>query len=342
MTTDNRSGILAGGNFIIDYVKIIDDYPAENMLASILSESPSNGGGPYNVLRDLAAMGAPFPLEAAGLVGKDANGDRILEDCRSHGIDTSQLHQTGNAPTSYTDAMTVQSTGRRTFFHQRGANALLDDFHFDFTRTRARLFHLAYLILLDTLDTPDGDGEPGSARVLKAARAEGIITSADIVSAEHPRFSETVGAALPHIDYLIINEIEAEKITGVGLRPLGAIDLDSVREAGAALLLNGVQQGVVIHFEEGAVAFGADGDSEEIGSLDLPQEFIKGATGAGDAFAAGFLFGIHEGLTTPECLRHAICVAAACLSHPATSEGIMPLEECLALGDRFGFRMLDS
>jgi hypothetical protein len=57
-----RSGILAAGNFIVDYVKIIDAYPEQDMLASILSESQANGGGPYNVLKDLSAMQAGFRL----------------------------------------------------------------------------------------------------------------------------------------------------------------------------------------------------------------------------------------------------------------------------------------
>ena len=77
-----RTGILAGGNFIIDYVKIISAYPEQDMLADIRSETSSNGGGPYNVLKDLAAMHAGYPLEAAGLVGKDANGDWIIRDCQ--------------------------------------------------------------------------------------------------------------------------------------------------------------------------------------------------------------------------------------------------------------------
>ncbi|MFV1995261.1 MAG: PfkB family carbohydrate kinase, partial [Verrucomicrobiales bacterium] len=101
MTSDDRRGLLAGGNFIIDYVKMIDAYPGQDMLASILSESSANGGGPYNVLVDLASMGAEFPLEAAGLVGDDANGQWIFEDCRARGIDTSRLRRTGQAPTSY-------------------------------------------------------------------------------------------------------------------------------------------------------------------------------------------------------------------------------------------------
>lgn len=110
-----RTGILAGGNFIIDHVKLINAYPEQDMLADIRSEASSNGGGPYNVLKDLAALRVDYPLSAVGLVGKDANGDWILRDCQSAGIDIKQLRQTQEAPTSYTDAMTVIATGRRTF-----------------------------------------------------------------------------------------------------------------------------------------------------------------------------------------------------------------------------------
>ena len=57
--------VTRAGNFIIDHVKLIDYYPAEEMLATILQQSSSNGGGPYNVLKNLAKLGAEFPLEAA-------------------------------------------------------------------------------------------------------------------------------------------------------------------------------------------------------------------------------------------------------------------------------------
>ncbi|HYF34544.1 MAG TPA: carbohydrate kinase family protein, partial [Prosthecobacter sp.] len=213
-----RKGLLGGGNFIIDYVKIIDSYPEQDMLASIRSETSSNGGGPYNVLKDLAAMGANYPLEAAGLVGKDANGDWILRDCRAAGIDVSQLRQTDRAPTSYTDAMTVASTGRRTFFHQRGANALLGEADFDFSVTQARLFHLGYLMLLDEMDRLLPEGGTVAARVLAAAKRTGLLTSVDIVSTENPHFRQIAEAALPHTDYLIINEVEAGKVAGMHLK----------------------------------------------------------------------------------------------------------------------------
>src|SRR2546425_8061280 len=116
-STNARRGLLAGGNWIVDQVKLIDVYPQPEQLGNILGQSRGTGGGPYNVLIDLARSGAPFPLFGAGLVGKDTLGDQILADCRQHKIDTRTLLQTTKAPTSYTDVMTERSTGRRTFFH---------------------------------------------------------------------------------------------------------------------------------------------------------------------------------------------------------------------------------
>ncbi|MDZ4289080.1 MAG: carbohydrate kinase family protein [Prosthecobacter sp.] len=332
-----RNGLLGGGNFIIDYVKIIEAYPEQDMLASIRSEASSNGGGPYNVLKDLAAMGAAYPLEAAGLVGKDANGDWILRDCQAAGIDITQLRQTDRAPTSYTDAMTVATTGRRTFFHQRGANALLGEADFDFSRTQARLFHLGYLMLLDEMDRLLPDGGTVASRVLAAAKRAGLLTSVDIVSTENPDFRQIAEAALPFTDYLVINEVEAGKVAGVNLKT-SPVDIAAVSAAARALLAKGVSRQVVIHFEAGAVVADRDGTVTHQGSLNLPPNFIAGATGAGDAFAAGYLHGVHEGWPTADCLRLAVCTAAACLRHPTPSQGLLPVADCLKLADTHGFR----
>jgi sugar/nucleoside kinase (ribokinase family) len=335
-----RSGILAGGNFIIDHVKIIDAWPAENMLANIRSESSANGGGPYNILKDLSKLGATFPLEAAGLVGTDPDGDWIRNDCAAHHINTSQLHQTPDAHTSYTDAMTVAATGRRTFFHQQGASALLDFHHFDFRQTNARIFHLAYLMLLRTLDALNPNQSTSATRVLAAAREHGLVTTCDIVSTKSPDFRNVALAALPEIDHLIINELEAGAILDQDLRPHGAIDLDQIKAAARSLLELGVNSRAIIHFEEGAVAATAQGDLAVQPSLNLPADFIKGATGAGDAFAAGYLYALHENLPLTACLHHAVCVAAICLTDPTTSNGIQPLPACLALAQTHGFRPL--
>jgi sugar/nucleoside kinase (ribokinase family) len=333
-----RTGLLAAGNFVVDYVKIIDYYPGEEMLASILRENSANGGGPYNILKDLAKMGAKFPLSAAGLIGKDSTGRWILEDCAAHGIDTTRLLQTDAASTSYTDAFTVQSTGRRTFFHQRGTNALLAPQHFDFSGVSARLFYLGYLMLLDTLDLVGPDGRTGASHVLERAASTGLVTVADMVSLEHPDFAHSTFSALPWIDHFVLNEIEAGKLDGVNLRSESGPRWPEIEAAARVLLQHGVRQSVTIHFVEGAVCVHRSGTAWRQGSVQLPAGFVQGATGAGDAFAAGLLMGIHDGASSPESLRLAVCAAAMCLSHPATSDGMRPISECLELGQRFGFR----
>src|SRR5579863_5082374 len=102
-----RTGVLAGGNWIRDHVKTVDAWPEQDGLAEILGECDGNGGGPYNVLIDLARLGAPFPLAGIGLLGDDDDGRRILADCRAAGIDTSRLRAEPGLGTSYTDVMSV-------------------------------------------------------------------------------------------------------------------------------------------------------------------------------------------------------------------------------------------
>src|SRR6184192_4191143 len=101
-TTNSRHGLLSGGNWIVDQVKLIDVYPQPEQLGNIRAQSQGTGGAPYNVLIDLAKSGAPFPLFGAGLVGEDALGELILEDCRKHRIDMCHIRATPKAPTSYT------------------------------------------------------------------------------------------------------------------------------------------------------------------------------------------------------------------------------------------------
>lgn len=332
-----RHGLLAGGNWILDHVKLIDAWPEQDALATIVDESWGNGGSPYNILKDLARLEAPFPLEAVGLVGDDTGGRRIQGDCHAHKIDTSQLRVTAAAPTSYTDVMTVKGTGRRTFFHQRGANALLDVEHFDFSRTRAKIFHLGYLLLLDRLDTVAG-GVPRACEVLKRAIEAGMQTSLDCVSEASQRFQTIVIPALPLVDTLFVNDFEAEKLTGISLKRSGRIATEAIVSAGRALLQAGVRRWVVIHHPQAAYACGVDGQEVWQPSVTVPPGEIAGAAGAGDALAAGVLLGMHEQRPMTECVRLGVCAAAASLYHPTCSEGVMQADVCLNLGMRLGFQ----
>ncbi len=341
--SNGRRGLLSGGNWIVDQVKLIDVYPQPEQLGNIRAQSQGTGGAPYNVLVDLAKSGAPFPLYAAGLVGRDALGEQILADCRQHDIDIRNLAMTPKASTSYTDVMTEQAHGRRTFFHARGANALWRGDDLDFSRTRSRLFHLGYLLLLDTLDEPDGRYGTKAARLLATAQAAGLKTSVDVVSEDSDRFAKIVCPALKHVDYCILNEIEAGKTTGFKVRTDGRLDTVALRHAAGALLQHGVRELVVIHFPEGAFARTRKGEDAWQSSLKLPPKYIAGTAGAGDAFCAGVLLGLHEGWELQRCLHTGACVASACLSHPPCTAGVKSLGASLALARRFGFNPpLDS
>jgi sugar/nucleoside kinase (ribokinase family) len=337
----NRSGVIAGGNWIIDHVKLIDGWPPQDALANIISESWGNGGAPYNVLKNLAKLQAPFPLSGVGLLGQDNNGARILQDCHAHRIETAHLFQTPAAATSYSDVMTDAATGRRTFFHQRGANAHLGPRHFDFTATSAKLFHLGYILLLDQLDLPDPERpeEPQSAGVLRRARGAGLMTLLDCVSENSDRFQVVVRPVLPEVDVLFVSDFEAEKLTGISFRPApgGGIRRQSVEAAAAALLKMGVQRQVIVHFPEGALALSSARRPCWQPSIAMPSAQIRGTAGAGDAFAAGVILGLHEEWSIADSLRMGVAAAASSLMHPTCSDGIVSSRECQKLAERYGY-----
>ena len=251
---------MAGGNWIVDQVKIIDILPQRDKLANILDQAEGTGGSPYNLLVNLSRLGAPFPLLAAGLVGKDAVGQSIIKDCRRNKISARYLSQTDQAPSSYTDVMSEKETGRRTFFHQRGTNALWDGKDLVFDQIPAKIFHLGYLLLLDALDAPNAKFGTRAAALLAKAKSSGMMTSIDVASEDSDRFGKIVKPALKHVDYCIINEFEAGKITGFQCRDASEkLDTVAVRHAAGAILQCGVSQLVVIHFPEGAFARTFDG-----------------------------------------------------------------------------------
>lgn len=336
--TRHREGLLAGGNFIIDNVKLIDTWPGQESLANIRTESVSNGGGPYNVLKDLALLKAGFPLQAIGLIGDDERGRFILADCERHGIDTSGILTIADVPTAYTDVMTVGDDGKRTFFHHRGANILLSERHFDLEGSTAKILYIAYLMLLDNLDRLDNNGVSGASRIFRWAKQLGFCTATDLVSVNRPDFKQVITSSLPFIDYLFVNEFEAEKLTGIIALPNGQPNKEACQRVCQSLLAMGVRQCVVLHFPQGAVSTSAYGETCWQGSIRLPPDLLVGAVGAGDAFAAGVLLGVHENWPMQHSLELGVCSSAASLMKATCSDGVLPVADCLAISRKFGYR----
>lgn len=327
-----RTGVLAAGNWIVDHVRIIDHYPEQDQLARILDHRFANGGSPYNVLKDLARLGAPFPLSGLGLIGDDAEGAHILDNCRAHRIDVRLLRTRTDTRTSYTEVMSVQSTGRRTFFHHTGANSQLAPADFDLGSSTAKIFHLAYLLLLDRLDEIGPGGEPAATAVFRTAQSLGFRTSADLVSDTTGRSRSVVIPSLPYIDFLFLNELEAEQLTGERTS-----DREGLSRAAQTIIGYGIGELVCVHSPASVVVRTSDGDEYHQSRVNLPQEKVAGAVGAGDALAAGVLFGLHEGWDLPSTLRLGVCAAASCLLHATSSEGVLSWQECLELGQTFGY-----
>lgn len=331
------TGVVGAGNFIVDFVKTVDCYPAEQTLANIVGECNGPGGAPYNVLKDLAALGSGLPLAAIGRVGDDEWGHFVVDDCRSSGIDVNQLRTTSGTPTSYTLVMAVEGTGKRTFFHQRGANAKLEAADCDFSGLLGWHLHFGYLLLLDALEAPDGEFGTGAARVLASARRAGLTTSIDLVSEDSDRFASVVGPALPFADIVFLNEFELLRMTGVDILPDGQFSHGQASLAGASLDLGGA---LVVHWQDGAAVVKPGGEVIWRGAVDLPQSEVRSLAGCGDAFAAGFLLGHLRADPLSDCLDLGACCAAACARGLTCTDGVGSEADCLALGSRFGFKEL--
>ena len=332
----SRAGIVCAGCWLVDDNKSIAHWPQEETLTTVLDRRLDGGGPAHNVAMDLARLGAPFPITAMGAVGDDEAGRFLLDQCRARGVDASRLRVLPGAATSRTDVMTVRATGKRTFFHFEGANAQLAPDDFDFTGLAARLLHLGAPGVHRQLDRPNGGDPNGWVTVLRRARAAGLATNLELVSAAPEAVRRLAAPCLEHLDTLIVNDYEAAALTG---RDAGdAATADAAGAAAAALLQAGVRELVVVHFPTGCVAAHRDGRVLTRPSLRVPAAEVAGANGAGDAFAAGVLFGLHEGRPLEASLALGHCTAAAALRSLSTTGAVGTAAECLALAERWGWR----
>ncbi|MCR5019083.1 MAG: carbohydrate kinase family protein [Bacteroidales bacterium] len=326
-----RKGIIAVGNWIVDNVKFIETYPRKGNLATIFRQEEGLGGCAHNVLADLAAMRSGIPLYAGGCIGADRFGKMCLDACDRFGIDRSNLKVLETASTSYTDVMSETSgDGTRTFFHCRGANAELTVDQVLACKSPARIFHLGYLLLLDSLDKEDPEYGVAAARALDGLQKLGYETSVDVVSEEGDRYRKVVLPCLRYVDYLIINEVEAENCLGIQLRGEDGPDISAIRNAAASLLKRGVRKLVVIHFPEGGVAAASNGEVCFTPSFHVDRSEIVSSVGAGDAFCAGALYAIHEGWGLQKMLEFASASARFNLFSATSTGGAPTLETILS------------
>ena len=220
-------------------------------------------------------------------------------------------------PTSHTDVMIVKGSGRRTFFHHQGANAKLVPSQFDFSRTEARILHLGAPGLHEAMDQPTDSGN-GFTQVLERARAAGLRTNLEMVTLLPERALALVRPCLPLLDTIVINELEAAALSEVATHRAGVPDFDGV-EAAARRRWNLASPSLPSSTSpRGAWPPHRAGGFSATDSVRVPPADIRSSNGAGDAFAAGVMLGIHEGWPVealPRGGRVRGCGQPGCLQH---------------------------
>lgn len=322
-----RSGIAIAGNMLTDFVKLVETYPEKGMLSNILSVSRAVGGCVPNTVIDLAKIDKSLPLYAYGMVGDDDGGKYITFEMQKSCVDVSGVAVSKTTATSFSDVMSVKSTGERTFFHHKGANSEFSPDNIPLESLTCKMLHIGYILLLDEFDKEDTEYGTVMARFLKSVQEAGIKTSIDVVSDSGERFAEKVIPALKYTDNAVMNEIEGCGVFGLKPRDdSGKLIIENIRLAMQKILDCGVRERIIIHCPEAGFAMNKNGEFTVCPSINHPKGYIKGSVGAGDAFCAGCLYGIYNGYSDMEILEFASGAAACNLAAADSVSGMQSKE----------------
>jgi len=286
----------------------VDDLPVRGSLGLVEEISLHGGGCALNTASVLARLG--LSASVVGKVGADPFGDFVLGLLDERGVERGGVLRDPEAPTSATVVL-VDSGGERTFLHLPGANGCLrlDELD-DEALFSGRALHLAGALVM-----PELDGQPAAA-VLELAKECGLTTSLDTVWDATGRW-ERILPSLPFVDLFVPSLAEAAAISG-----------EQEPEAAAARLR---ERGVgTVSLKLGAEGCYVAGAQFE-GYVAAPAVEAVDSTGAGDAFAAGFLYGHLTGWPLERTARFANAAGALATTAVGAVEGVTGLEETLAL-----------
>ena len=333
-------GLISGGSVVTDIVKMVDRYPPQDEVCVVRSVKRAGGGPALNILINLRLLGAEYPLAVIGTMGDDDHEDFIRTLFRDNAIDDSCLLTIPGMPSAQVDVMTVEATGRRTFFYLPGAADLTTPDLFDFTDARYDVFHVGAPGLLVGMDRCDKNGDNGLVVALRKAKQAGMFTNMELATIEPDHLCDATLPCLGYLDSIIINEHEAGMLAGIDPRPNGRIDWDNVEDAARRLRELGVTTLIGIHFPEGGIAMDKEGRFFRQPSVAVPQADIVSAVGAGDAFASGLMFGFLEGWETADSMKLAVANAAVSLLGDTTTGTIKAWNKALEFSEFHGFKDL--
>ena len=313
---DEGKPVVCLGILVADVVgRPLRALPGRGRLVLVDEMSLYTGGCAVNTATALARLGTP--VEVMGRVGPDAFGDFLLDELHGRGIGVGSVSRDPETGTSATMVM-VDADGERRFVHYIGANArlTLEDIQWDVIE-RASIVHVAGALVLPGLDGPP------TAELLRKARSMGVTTALDTVWDDTGRWMQLLEPCLPHVDYFVPSLEEARALTGQ----------DNPEDIGRALLEHGVG---TVGLKMGAAGCLVMADTGE--SLRMPafEVDVVDATGAGDAFAAGFIAGVWHGWTLEDTARLANAVGALCVTGLGATGGVRSLPETMAFMESAG------
>lgn len=262
------------------------------------------GGGAVNTSTALARLGLPAALICK--VGNDPLGDFLVRTVAGQNVDVSSVKRDQEIGTSATMAM-VDPDGERRFVHYIGANAslTLEDICLDLI-DKSAILHVAYSFVM-----PGLDGQP-MAKLLQHAHEAGVTTFLDCAWDAQGRWLELIAPSLPFVDYLVPNLAEAQAITG----------LDNPADIAWFLIDQGVGTVAIKMGREGCLVMAGDSVPHHFPAYKVE---VVDATGAGDAFAAGFVAGVYLDWPLDQTAKLANAVGALCVTGMGALGGVTSL-----------------
>ena len=274
------------------------------------------GGSAANTIYGLAKLGISTGF--VGAVGDDVEGRLMRQDFDKAGVDTSRIKIKRGAKTGQVLCLS-DKTGKRSLYVVPGANNLLtpDDLDLAYIK-QANLIHLSsfaddrqFQVLLKLTNKL----EPS----VKVSFSPGELYAAKGLKALAPILSRT--------DVLFINESEMRKLTSADFTVGAETCLEQGCSTVVVTLGGGPElelQGEVASQERvSAVSYIRDAEnSYVIKSKSQNVAPVVDTTGAGDAFTAGFLYGLLKGKTLEQCGLLGDIVARFSITKWGTRQGL--------------------
>ncbi|PYT67567.1 MAG: 5-dehydro-2-deoxygluconokinase [Acidobacteria bacterium] len=281
-------------------------------LAEVKHFSRHLGGSSANIAVGLARLGLGVGIISS--VGKDALADFLLGFLKNEGIDTRFVRLVEG----YNTSLCLTEVSPPDHFPQVFYRRDPADVHLQVGRAELAYIQGASLFVTNGTSLSASPAREATISALKAARVAGLRTAFDMdyrpSSWQSPaQAGAEARKALPWVDVLLGNEDELCLLSGEReARAQAQVGLD----AGVGLVIR--KRG-----SEGVEAYSREG---YVFAPKCPVQ-VASTIGAGDGFAAGFLYGLVRGFSLDDCLRYGNAVAAIVVSRISCSDALPYLKE---------------